>query len=370
MISLIAATVPGSHGPTTVTFDGGSITSVGGSAAGEKIDCSGLLVAPGLIDLQTNGAYGADFTTDPSTLWSVGRRLPERGVTAFLPTIITSPPGQIEAAIEALDARPSGYRGAEPLGLHLEGPMLSPGKPGVHDPALLRLPSIELIDGWTPENGVALVTLAPELPGAEQVVKTLVGGGVVVAAGHSAADYEEAVAGFGWGITAITHLFNAMEPFRHRAPGLVGAAFDSDVVAGIICDGVHVHPAAVRVAWRVLGPDHVALVTDSMAATGLQDGTYQLGGASISVRDGRAEDSSHRLAGSTLTLDQAVRNLITLTGCSPAEALAAASTVPARLLRLEDRGAIKPGARADLVLFDRAMELAATIVAGEFVWRR
>ncbi|MGI8517153.1 MAG: N-acetylglucosamine-6-phosphate deacetylase [Acidimicrobiia bacterium] len=321
----------------------------------------GELVAPGLIDLQVNGAYGHDFTSDPTSIWEVGRRLPEQGVTGFLPTIITSPPEVMERAIEAIQSRPANYLGAEPLGLHFEGPMLSPNRPGVHDPALMRPPSPDLIETWTAANGVLMLTLAPELPGAEAVVKTLTQAGVIVSAGHTAATYEEAQAGFDWGITAVTHLFNAMAPFGHRAPGLIGATFDS-AVAGLICDGVHVHPAAVRTAWRMLGPDRLVLVTDAVAAAGMGDGTYRLGNAEIVVSQGRATDQAGRLAGSTLTLDQAVRNLIEFTDCPPMVAIGAASTVPARLLG----GLENPGR----VVFDDSMEVASTSVRGEIVWRR
>lgn len=322
----------------------------------------GELVAPGLIDLQVNGAYGHDFTSDPSSIWEVGRRLPEQGVAAFLPTIITSSIDVIERAIEAVKSRPAGFVGAEPLGLHLEGPMLSPHRSGVHDPTLMRLPSLDLIETWTAANGVLMVTLAPELPGAEPVIKTLTQAGVIVSAGHTAATFEEAQAGFAWGIAAVTHLFNAMDPFGHRAPGVIGATFDSDVVAGLICDGVHVHPAAVRTAWRMLEPDRLALITDATAAAGMGDGTYRLGNAEIVVSQGRATDQAGRLAGSALTLDQAVRNLIEFTGCPPADAIAAASIVPARLLG----GMNSPGR----VVFDDSMEVTSTSINDEIVWRR
>ena len=317
------------------------------------------MLAPGLIDLQINGAYGHDFTSDPSSIWQAGKRLPEQGVTAFLPTIITAHPATIAVALEALNDRPSGYIGAEPLGLHLEGPMISPSRAGVHDPALMQPPSLELIGGWS--TGVAMVTMAPELPGAEPVIKALVAAGVVVAAGHSAANFAEAMAGIEWGIASVTHLFNAMEPYSHREPGLVGAAFDSQVVAGIICDRVHLHPATVRAVWRLLGPARMALVSDSIAATGLADGSYRLGDLDVRVLEGRATDATGRLAGSTLTLDQAIRNLIEFTGCSPTEAVAAASTIPAALLKVD---------RSDWVRFDDEMKPIATAIAGELVWER
>lgn len=370
MTTLVGGRLEAHAGATAVTVRDGLITAVGGEIDEDVVDVSGLSMSPGLIDLQINGAYGDDFTSDPASMWRVGARLPEQGVTAFLPTIITSTPEAIEAAIGALAGRPAAYRGAEPLGLHLEGPMLAAQRSGVHDGSLIRLPSATLIEGWTSERGVLLVTLAPELPGAEAAVKTLLEAGVTVSAGHSAADYDQAMEGFRWGITAVTHLFNAMEPFHHRAPALIGATLEtSDVTAGLIVDGIHAHPAAVRTAWNVLGPHRLALVTDAMAAAGLGDGSYEIGSISVDVADGRCTESSGRLAGSALTLDLAVRNLIEYTGCLPAEAAAAASSVPARVLGLPDRGRVLVGARADLTLFDQSMQVAATIVAGDIVWQ-
>ena len=344
---------------------------VGGSADSEEVDVTGLNLAPGLIDLQVNGAYGADFTSQPESIWQAGARLPEQGVTAFLPTIVTSPEATVEAAREALGQRPGDYRGAEPLGLHLEGPMISARRPGVHDPALMRAPSASLIKGWSGKERVSMVTMAPELPGSQAVVETLVGSGVVVSAGHTAATLEEAAAAFDWGVTAVTHLFNAMEPFDHRAPGLIGAVVrDSRAIAGIIADGIHLDPVTVLATWKWLGPSRLALVTDAMAAAGLGDGDYDLGPASVKVRDGKATDATGRLAGSTLTMDLAVRNLVRFAGCSMGEALAAASSVPADLLGVADRGHLRAGARADLVLFDDSMEVMATMVGGQFAFMR
>jgi N-acetylglucosamine-6-phosphate deacetylase len=317
------------------------------------------MISSGLIDLQINGAYGWDFTSDPSSIWQVGARLPEQGVTGFLPTIITSTPGTISEALKAIRSRPLGYIGAEPLGLHLEGPFLSAHRAGTHDPGLMQVPALDLIEGWS--SDVAMVTLAPEIPGAEAVVKHLTAQGVIVSAGHSAATYDEAMAGFDWGIAAVTHLFNAMEPFSHREPGLIGATLDSKVVAGIICDGVHVHPSSVRAAWTLLGP-RLVLITDAMAAAGLGNGVYQLGNREVQVEGGVVTNSTGRLAGSTLTLDRAIRNLIEFTSCEPAQAVAAASSVPATLLGLD-----RP---ADRVRFDDAMEVVETTVDSKVVWER
>ncbi|MGH8946415.1 MAG: N-acetylglucosamine-6-phosphate deacetylase [Acidimicrobiia bacterium] len=362
--------IAGTSRASTITVEDGWITGIDLAGGPGGRDVSGLIITPGLIDLQINGGLGDDFTSDLASIWRVGARLPEHGVTAFLPTIITSPPERIETALAELGNQPPGYRGAEPLGLHLEGPLISDQRPGIHDPDLIRAPASTPVAGWTRERGVLLVTLAPEVIGAEEAVKALLDEGVVVSAGHTAADYDQARDAFGWGVSLVTHLYNAMEPFEHRAPGLIGATFDSqDVTACLIVDGIHSHPSAVRVAWTLLGPHRLALVTDAMAATGLGDGTYQIASSSVLVSDGRPTDPAGRLAGSTLTLDQAVRNLIDFTGCSVEEATAAASTVPARMLGLGDRGRVEVGARADLTLFDHTMQVVGTMVGGEMVWQ-
>ena len=375
MTRLAGGRIIGFAQTAAITIRDGTITSIESDWPlehdDETIDVGGLSIAPGLIDLQINGAYGADFTSDPASIWTTGARLPVQGVTAFLPTIITSPAEAIDAARAVLAARPAGYSGAEPLGLHLEGPMLSPKRPGIHDPGLMRSPDLDLIKGWSSTNGVAMVTMAPELPGAGAVIKALTEAGVVVSAGHTAATLGEAESGFESGIAAVTHLFNAMEPFDHRAPGLIGAVVrHPTAVAGIIADGLHSDPAAVFAAWKMLGPQRLALVTDAMAATGPGDGDYVLGSVEVIVRQGKATNTNGRLAGSTLTLDQAVRNLVDFARCSPIEALAAASSVPASLLGLKDRGHMAVGDRADLVFLDDEMEVAATIVGGRFVYTR
>ena len=315
--------------------------------------------APGLIDLQINGAYGHDFTSDPTSIWEVGRRLPESGVTAFLPTIITAPDGVIEEAQAALRSRPASYVGAEPLGLHLEGPMISPQRPGVHELALMKSPSLGLLADW---SGVGMVTLAPELAEAEPLVKALVDMGVVVLAGHSAATYDEGVAAFGWGVKGVTHLFNAMAPFLHRAPGLIGAALDTRAFATVICDGLHVDPAVIRAVWRLLGRDRFVLITDAMAAAGIGDGEFRLGGAQVQASGGQVVSRTGQLAGCALSLDQAVRNLVAFTGCTPLEALGAASTNPARLLGLGDT--------KDQVVFDDGLAVVSTSIGGRVVWER
>ncbi|MGH8923770.1 MAG: N-acetylglucosamine-6-phosphate deacetylase [Acidimicrobiia bacterium] len=288
----------------------------------------------GLVDLQINGAFGYDFTNDPELIWLVGERLRGLGVDAFLPTIISSPPGTVEKALAVLGAGPpDSYQGAQAIGLHVEGPMLAPSRRGTHPEEFLRSPSPEVIEGWTRAAGVVMVTMAPELPGARAVVEALIEEGVVVALGHSAASYEEAMDAFSWGVSHVTHLFNAMAPFDHRQPGPIGALFAQEkVTAGLIVDGIHVHPATVAAAWKLLGPERLVLVSDAMAAAGLSDGAYSIGSTPVMVSEGRVVNAEGRLAGSTLLLDQAVRNLGAFTGCSEAEAIGAASKNAYRVL--------------------------------------
>jgi N-acetylglucosamine-6-phosphate deacetylase len=330
------------------------------------IDVSGLLVVPGFVDLQVNGAFGYDVTSDPESMWEIGARLPRTGVTAFLPTLISAPQRAVHEALSVLAAGPpDGYRGAVPLGLHLEGPMLAEARRGAHQESHLRVPSIELVEGWSRAAGVAMVTLAPELPRALDVVDELRWRGVVVAAGHSDATYDQALAAFERGITVGTHLFNAMSRPSGQEPGLVGALLaEEGVVSGLIADGVHVHPGIVRSSWRALGARGMALVTDATAAAGMPPGAFRLGDSEVWLVEGSVRDGRGVLSGSALTLDTAVRNLVAFTGCDPAEALTAASLTPARVLGARDRGSIEPGARADLVLLDSGMEVVATLVGG------
>ena len=213
-----------------------------------KIDATGMSLVPGFIDLQFNGGFGHDFTTNPETIWDVAAELPQYGVTSFLPTIITSPLETIAKGQKVLLEGNGGSKpGALSLGLHIEGPFLNPKKKGAHNSDHLRLPDLEAVSAWSPENCIRLVTLAPELPGALEMVARLKARGVVVSAGHSMASYEEAKAGFDAGITYGTHLFNAMPPLHHRKPGLIGAVLSDQLcAAGIIPDGIHLHPAVVE----------------------------------------------------------------------------------------------------------------------------
>lgn len=335
------------------------------------LDAEGLLLAPGLIDLQCNGAFGDDFTAAPHTIWRAAAALPRYGVTSFLPTIISAPLATATAAQQAaLHGRPAGFRGAEPLGLHLEGPFLNPQKRGAHHPAHLQLPSLPAAANWSPARGVRLVSLAPELPGAPALIRALAARGVLVSAAHSQASYHEAIAGFDAGIAYGTHLFNAMPPLGHRRPGLAGALLaDPRPVVGLIADGLHVHPALVELVWRVLGPQRLNLVSDAMAALGMPPGVYPLGDLAVTVGDDGARLADGTLAGSLLSLDQALRNLTAWTGCTLNDALATVSSTPAAALGLgHERGRITPGYIADLVLLTPELRINTVIIGGRIVY--
>jgi N-acetylglucosamine-6-phosphate deacetylase len=337
----------------------------------QRIDAKGQSIVPGFIDLQINGAFGMDFTSNPETIWQVGTHLTRFGVTSFLPTIISSPLETVRKAQTVLHiGPPDGYHGARVIGLHLEGPYLNPEKHGAHNPAHLRLPEPDVYDYWSPANFVRMVTLAPELPGALEAVETMVKHGVLVGAGHSRADLEQSVASFGAGVRYGTHLFNGMAPFNHYQPGLVGALMtDNRLICGMIVDGAHIHPATVNLAWRILGSQRTNLVTDAMAALGMPVGVYQLGGGTVYVDGSSARLKDGTLAGSLLSLDQALRNLVAFTGCSLEEAICTVTQIPARLLRLDaSLGNLKVGAKADLVFLTPDLQIIGVWLNGHQVY--
>ena len=356
-------------------IEGGRIRAVGPQEAlpippgAPVLDFPDLCAVPGFVDLQVNGGFGCDFTRDPGSIPTVARRLPAFGVTAFLPTIVSSPPEVVRKAVEVVRSLPPEPTGARVLGLHLEGPFLNPQQAGAHNPAHLRLPSLEALAALGPLEPVRLVTLAPELPGADDVIRDLRRRGIVVAAGHTSATYEEALHALDLGVAFGTHLFSVMRPLHHRDPGIVGALLtDPRATVGLIHDGVHLHPAVVRLVWRVKGPEGICAVTDAMTALGMPPGRYRLGDVEVLVDERSARVPSGLLAGSILTMDQGVRNLVAFTGCSLPDALRAVTLNPARLLGLEGRlGRIAPGYLADLVLLDEDLQVVGTWVEGQAV---
>ncbi len=339
---------------------------------------------PGFIDLQINGAFGLDFTTQPTSIWEVGRRLPCFGVTAFLPTIISCHDQQRHAAYAAVRARPDDYIGAEPLGLHLEGPLLADSKAGVHPVAAIAdaVSRFEQVVDEIVANAevVSMVTLAPELSGAMTAIKRLVESGVVVSLGHSAATESVASQAFDAGATSVTHVFNAMTPIHHREVGLVGAALgDNRVTIGLIADNRHVTPSAMRLVWRLVGTYRLALVSDAVAGLGAPPGRYPISGQMVNCDDDARTDDGE-LAGSLLDLPTAATNLRAAVG----EAWQTRSSVPedpiahvlagnqARLLGDETRGAAGTdleGQRGDLVLVDECNRPVVTYIGGREVWR-
>jgi N-acetylglucosamine-6-phosphate deacetylase len=254
--------------------------------------------------------------------------------------------------------------------LHLEGPILSKTKKGAHNPEYFQAPNKDTIRAWHRKNGIRMVTLAPELEGALEVTQKLVTRGVTVSAGHSNATYGQAVAGIRAGISMGTHLFNAMSSLGHREPGLVGALLENpDVKAGIIADGIHVHPAAVSMTTKIKGPKNMILVSDAMSALGMPPGEYPQIDEIVYVGENSARLANGSLAGSILTLDKALRNLIAFTGCSVKAAILTITTNPAQTIGESQKGEITAGFDADLVFLNQDLRPVATMVAGKFLWK-
>jgi len=345
-------------------------TSGVGDLPGPRLEAS--IVSPGLIDLQCNGGFGVEVGGDAEALRGLAARLPSTGVTTFLPTLVSGRPAQYRAALAALAAvelgEASDSPGAQAAGLHLEGPLLSPARAGAHDRAAIAAGDATLdqvLDELLASRALRLMTLAPERPGALARLRRLVEADVVVSLGHTDATYDQMLDGTDAGATLATHLFNAMPPFHHRAPGAIGAALiDERLTVGLIADGIHAHPAALNLALRAKGVEGIVLVTDAVAAAGAPAGSYVLGGAPI-ISDGQsARLADGTLAGSTLTMDRAVRGMVALGGARPEEALTMATAVPAALLGFADRGRLAVGRRADLALWTEDLQLVSTLIGG------
>jgi N-acetylglucosamine-6-phosphate deacetylase len=368
----------GMRGPGFVVLENGRIAGLGeGRHARPDLDAEGQTLAPGFVDLQINGAAGCDFLAPTEAgLEAAHAHLLRTGTVAYLPTLISAPEDRLRHALAFFAERVRRQTAPRILGVHLEGPFLSPIRPGAHRPEHLRPPSVDWIAGLIEEfpGVVRLVTLAPELDGAAQVIEYLVSRGIAVAAGHTDATYAEAMAAFERGVRLATHLFNAMRPYHHREPGIVGAALGHPGVAcSIIADGVHLHPAVVEHVLAVKGPERTILVTDATSAAGASPPEVTLGGRTVRVADGAPRLADGTLAGSLLTMDQAVRNVAGARGLDRAIHLAAAggldrairvaSAAPSRLLGL-DQGELRPGCGADLVLLDHDLRVTAAVVGG------
>jgi N-acetylglucosamine-6-phosphate deacetylase len=319
------------------------------------------VAAPGFVDIQVNGFGGVDFLdADAEGYRRAGEALLETGVTAYLPAFITAPEQQLRAALGEVPLQTNG--GPRILGVHLEGPFLAPKRLGTHPPLARRDPDPALLERLLDAGRIRMVTLAPELPGADALVNLLLRRGVTVSLGHTDATAEEANAAFDAGVRTVTHLFNAMRPFGHRDPGIAGAALARpDVVLQVILDGIHLAPETARLVWAAAA-GRVALVTDAVAGAGLNDGSYSLGGFEVKIRDGVARGPDGVLAGSSLTMIEAVRNLYAL-GVPLSGALDAASSVPARVIGEPGEG-LAPGSTADVVVLDDNLAVDRVLVGG------
>ncbi|XP_023654413.1 N-acetylglucosamine-6-phosphate deacetylase isoform X1 [Paramormyrops kingsleyae] len=352
--------------------------------ADHQVDCESKILAPGFIDVQINGGYGVDFSQGCDVRGGVAlvsKRLLEHGVTSFCPTLVTSPPHIYHKVLPEMEVHDGGAEGAGVLGVHLEGPFISREKRGAHPEHCLRSfqqgSLTDLLEVYGSLDNVSIVTLAPELPGSPTVIQELVKMGVTVSLGHSVADLSQAEQAVQQGATFITHLFNAMLPFHHRDPGIVGLLTSDQlppnctVFYGMIADGIHTNPAALRIAHRA-HPSGLVLVTDAITAMGLPPGHHTLGQQHIQIDGLHAYVAgTNTLCGSIATMDMCVRHFRKASGCSVEAALEAASLHPAQLLGIsQHKGTLDYGSDADFVLLDDSLHVKATYIGGEEVWRK
>ncbi len=350
-----------------VQFEGGRIAARGHGTPpahdGETLDAARRILTPGFVDVHVHGGGGADFADGPDAVAQVVGMHRAHGTTRSALSLVSAPVDALAETLRML--APVVHADPLLLGVHLEGPFLSPANKGAHDPEALTVPTpddIRTLLGAA-DGTLVLVTIAPELPGALDAVRALTAAGVRVAVGHTTAGIEAAGAAFDAGATQLTHAFNAMPGFAHRAPGPIGAALERPgVVLELIADGIHVHPVVVAGLLR-MAPGRVALITDAMSAAGFGDGDYRLGGLRVTVRDGAARLDSGSLAGSTLTLDAAIRTVVGA-GIPLEDAVLAATATPARALGRPELGALEPGSPADAVLLGEDLEVEAVWADG------
>jgi N-acetylglucosamine-6-phosphate deacetylase len=374
----------------SVVIEGSRIAAVAadaGPSGGERVDVRGCYLVPGFIDVHVHGIDGHDTLDDGDALARIAAALPRFGVTSFCPTTVACAPDALRHVLAQVRAARAGpvKRSARVLPAHLESNFINPAFCGAQPVSCLRLPSgghdrradgsftgSDILDVMaSARSEVGIVTLAPELDGGVDLVRSLVSAGHRVSLGHSGADFETAIAAIDAGARHATHLFNRMSPLSHRAPGLVGAALSRrEVAAELICDGVHVHDAVSRLAIAAKGADRTIAITDGTAGSGLPEGSAaRLGGRTIHVRDRAAFLEDGTLAGSTLTMDAALRRLVGHVGCTLQEAVVMCSTTPARELELTGFGAISEGAVADVVVLSREFRVQRTFIDGQEVFR-
>ncbi len=362
------AFVDGAFKQADVRIEDGKITEVGQleAKAGEEIrDAEGLYVLPGFVDIHIHAFGGADCMRGEDHVRRMSAGLIETGVAAFVPTTMSAYEEETYEALRSIQAvmdRPE-PRGAAVLGAHMEAPFLALTYKGAQLGECLVKPSMETYDRMVRGlSCVRMMTLAPELDGALDVIAELKRRGVVTCAAHTAAKAEHIHAAADAGLTQITHLFNAQTPLHHREPGVPGAGLADDrIVVQVIADGIHLHPDVLRIAARCKGASGVALISDSMEAAGLPDGQYDLGGQAVYVKDGAARLASGVLAGSTLLMHQAVKNMITLAGIAPEEVIPMATSTPADSIGAKGFGRIQPGYAGVLALMDKNWDFAGVV---------
>ena len=330
---------------------------------GEVIEAEGLLVLPGLVDIHSHGAAGEDFSDgNPEGLKKILQYEKRCGITSYCPTSMTFPKERLRQIFASIKGAQT-EDGATVVGINMEGPFLDPAKKGAHVEKWIAAPDVAFVRELNQDADglVRLVTLAPNMDGAEEFIKEM-HEEVCISLGHTAADYDCASRAMKLGAHHVTHLYNAMQPFGHRAPGLIGAAMDDpECMVELICDGYHIHPSAIRAAFRMFGPERVILISDSMRATGMENGTYELGGQEVTVKDRKAVLKDGTLAGSATNLYRCMCKAVEF-GIPLEQAIMAATANPARSIGIFDRvGSIRIGKQADLLLVSENLELKRVI---------
>jgi N-acetylglucosamine-6-phosphate deacetylase len=335
------------------------------------LDARGFYVTPGLIDIHMHGTHGFDtMDATPEAILAMGRFIAKSGVTSYLPTTVTASAEATLLAILNVESTPRPRDGAQHLGIHLEGPYLNQAYCGAQPVQFLRAADPNEYQLWLENKVVRMITVASEVPGIPELIRAGQPAGIEFALGHSAATYEQALAAAELGARQATHIFNGMPALNHRSPGVLGAVLsDERVRAQLIVDGIHVHPAIVKLVVRAKGVDGTILITDAIRATGMPDGDYTLGDNTVHVNAGIARTDAGGLAGSTLTLDQALRNTMEFTGLSLRESLPMATRVPAAALGLQGRrGLIAPDCAADIIFLDETYAVRMSMVSGQVVY--
>ena len=332
------------------------------------IDANGAYISAGFIDIHIHGSGGADvMDATPEALEMISTTLLQTGTTSFLATTMTMSTEDIDNALQNVKQNSGSVTGADILGVHLEGPFINASKHGAQDSVFIQTPNIELIQNYI--DDIRMITLAPEVEGAEAFIKTLQADHphIVLSIGHSDASYLQSKESFEWGVSHATHLFNAMNGYHHREPGIVGAVFDSDVTCDIIPDLIHTHPSTLELTYR-LKQDKLMVISDAMRAGCMKCGTYDLGGRKVTVKDGKAELEDGTLAGSVLRLNEGLKHMMKHTSMSLVEVIHSVTRAPARKLGVT-KGELKEGYDADIVIFDEDFSIISTIVGGEIKYQ-